>query len=48
LTGEQQIPFRNDRKKGKGNGKDKSRFPSGMTERKAKATAKTKADSLRE
>jgi hypothetical protein len=42
------------KEKGKGNckGKDKgnSRFPSGMTERKARATAKTgaTADSLRE
>jgi hypothetical protein len=39
---QKQIPFRNDSKKSKGN----SRFPSGMTARKAKATAA--ADSLRE
>ncbi len=41
---QKQIPFRNDRKNGKGN--DRSRFPSGMTERTARAMAE--ADSLRE
>jgi hypothetical protein len=50
--GKQQIPFRNDGKKGKGNSKGKgySRFPSGMTERKATTTARAKAtaDSLQE
>jgi hypothetical protein len=49
---EQQIPRGNDKQKGKskGNDKDRSRFPSGMTERKAtaKATTKTEADSLQE
>jgi hypothetical protein len=41
-------PKGNDRKKNKG--KCKSRFPSGMTERKARANAKAteEADSLRE
>jgi len=45
-----QIPKGNDSKKGNGNskGKRRSRFPEGMTERKATATAKAKeeADSL--
>jgi hypothetical protein len=55
---EKRIPFGNDRQEGKNNsnskGKGKCRFPSGMTDRKAKTTAKTKAkakakaDSLRE
>jgi len=56
----EQIPFRNDRQKGKGKGRGKgkgkrkynSRFPSGMTDRKARATAKAKenttSDSLQE
>jgi hypothetical protein len=52
--GEKQIPFGNDRKKSKG--KSNSRFPSGMTERKARARARARAtaratataDSLRE
>jgi len=39
---QQQIPFRNDRKKGKCN----SRFPSGMTERKASAKASAAATFL--
>jgi hypothetical protein len=46
LGGKQQIPFRNDRKKSKGKSKSCGRFPSGMTERKARATAA--ADSLQE
>jgi hypothetical protein len=41
---QQQIPSGNDRKKDKG--KDRSRFPAGMTERKARA--KTAAGSQRE
>jgi hypothetical protein len=41
---QQQIPFGNDKQKGNSN--DKSRFPSGMTNKKAAATAT--ADSLRE
>jgi len=42
--GGKQIPFGNDSKKGKGNSncKDRSRFPSGMTAREAKARAKAK------
>jgi probable rRNA maturation factor len=39
---EQQIPSGNDRQKGKGKDNSRSRFPSGMTERKARATAKNK------
>jgi hypothetical protein len=37
---QQQIPCRNDRKKSKGNdnGNGNSRFPAGMTERKARTT----------
>jgi hypothetical protein len=35
-----QIPRGNDRKKGKGKGNGRSRFPEGMTERKAGATAR--------
>jgi hypothetical protein len=42
----QQIPFGDDNKKGKCNGKDNNRSPSGMTTRKASATAKTTADPL--
>jgi len=38
----------NDRKKRNGWGKNRSRFPAGMTTRKATARARTKADSLRE
>jgi hypothetical protein len=34
---QRQIPFRNDRKKIKGNYNGNSRFPAGMTTRKAKA-----------
>jgi hypothetical protein len=45
---EKQIPCGNDRKKGKGNDKSndrsRSRFPAGMTERKARATTKAEAD----
>ena len=37
MTGQKQIPFGNDRQNG--NGKGKSGFPSGMTDRKAKAKA---------
>jgi hypothetical protein len=47
-TKQQQIPFGNDRQKNKGNSKSRSRFPPGMTDRKARATAKATADSLRE
>jgi len=36
---QQQIPCGNDSKKGKSNGKNNSRFPAGMTDRKARATA---------
>jgi len=47
---QQQISCGNDRQKGKG--KDNSGFPAGMTDRKARATpktrAKTTADFLRE
>jgi hypothetical protein len=35
----QQIPFRNDRKKGKGNCKNNSGFPKGMTKRRARTKA---------
>ena len=42
-AGEQQIPFGNDNKKGKGKNKSYSRFPAGMTTRKAKTKATTKA-----
>jgi hypothetical protein len=49
---QKQNPFGNDRQRGEGNskGKGRSRFPSGMTDREAKATAKAReeADSLRE
>jgi hypothetical protein len=45
---EKQIPCGNDRQKSKGNGAWRSRFPAGMTDRKAKATEHGKADSLRE
>ncbi len=45
---QQQIPFRNDRKKSKGKCRSNSRFPSGMTERKARANAEATADSLQE
>jgi hypothetical protein len=63
---EQQVPFRNDRQKGKGKGKDNSkgrgkgkgnsqskgkgnsRFPAGMTDRKARAKATATAGSLQE
>jgi hypothetical protein len=38
---QQQIPFGYDRKKSKGN--CNSRFPSGMTERKARANARARA-----
>ena len=41
ITGrEKQILKGNDRKKGSGKGKGRSRFPRGMTERKAKAKEK--------
>jgi hypothetical protein len=36
-SGQKQIPFGNDNQKGKGRGTGRSRFPSGMTTRKAKA-----------
>jgi len=45
---EKQIPGGNDRKKGKGNGNRRSRFPEGMTERKAKATTGAKAKAKEE
>jgi hypothetical protein len=45
---QQQISFGNDRKKSKGMGKSNSRFPAGMTDRKARAWAKATADFLRE
>jgi len=45
---QEQIPFRNDRKKGNDNDNGRSRFPSGMTDRKATARAKAEADSPRE
>jgi hypothetical protein len=43
--GQKQIPCGNDRKKGKnkGKGKGSSRFPAGMTERKARTKAKARA-----
>jgi hypothetical protein len=43
---EKQIPCGNDRKKSYDKGKSRSRFPAGMTERKARATTKatTKAE----
>jgi len=45
---EQQVPFRNDRKKSKRKSKYNSRLPSGMTARKAMANTNTTADSLQE
>ena len=45
-VGGEQIHGGNDSKKGKGKGKKRSRYPGGMTERKAKA--KEEADSQRE
>jgi len=40
--------LRDDSQKGKSKGKRRSRFPEGMTERKARAKAKEEADSQRE
>jgi hypothetical protein len=44
----QQIPFGNDSQKSKCKCNSDSRFPSGMTARKASASATATADSLRE
>jgi hypothetical protein len=43
---QKQIPFGDDRKKGKSNGKDESRFPAGLTEREARAKAKGAKDAI--
>jgi hypothetical protein len=47
-AGEKQVPCGNGRKKSKSNNKCNSRFPAGMEERKARATASATAGSLRE
>ncbi len=43
---QQQIPFGNDKQKSKNKNKCNSRFPAGMTTRKAKARARTTAVGL--